>query len=134
MSLQGGSFQADISPEIVAGVPLIRSYGDDYFTVGRQRYNSSIMLHQGETIAPWNVDGMNALTLSDLQSVFNQPPDIFILGTGRRISFPAENIVTAFQQAHIGFEFMDSRAAARTYNIIVGEGRIISACLFLPSL
>jgi len=34
--------------------------------------------------------------------------------------------------AHIGFEFMDSRSAARTYNILMAEGRPVSAALLLP--
>jgi len=39
----------------------------------------------------------------------------------------------ALAEAHIGFECMDSRAAARTYNILVGEGRIVSAAMLLPN-
>jgi len=35
---------------------------------------------------------------------------------------------------HIGFECMDSRASARTYNILVGEGRTVSAAMLLPGV
>lgn len=35
--------------------------------------------------------------------------------------------------AHIGFECMDSRAAARTYNILMTEGRDVSAAMLLPN-
>jgi len=35
--------------------------------------------------------------------------------------------------AQIGYEFMDSRAAARTYNILVSEGRDVSAAMLLPN-
>ena len=35
-------------------------------------------------------------------------------------------------EAHIGFECMDSRAAARTFNILVGEGRNVSLAMLLP--
>jgi len=132
MSLQGGTFQADISPDVVAGTPLVRAYGDDYFHLGNERYHDAIMLHQGAIIAPWQAHNVAELSLDDIQAVLDQPPEIFLLGTGRRITFPPEVIVSALSTAGIGFEFMDSRAAARTYNIIVSEGRTISACLFLP--
>ena len=36
-------------------------------------------------------------------------------------------------EAHIGFECMDSRAAARTYNILLSEGREVSAAMLLPN-
>jgi uncharacterized protein len=34
-------------------------------------------------------------------------------------------------QARIGFEVMDTFAAARTYNILMGEGRRVAAALLL---
>jgi|UPI000367631A uncharacterized protein len=132
MGLFGGTFQADISPDVVAGTPLIRAYGDDYFHLGNERYHDAIMLHQGAIIAPWQASSVAELSLAEIQAVMDQPPEIFLLGTGRSIAFPPQAIVDALSAAGIGFEFMDSRAAARTYNIIVSEGRTISACLFLP--
>jgi len=56
-----------------------------------------------------------------------------VIGTGRLTSFPNEEVMQALADAHIGFECMDSRAAARTYNILVGEGRIVSAAMLLPN-
>jgi uncharacterized protein len=35
-------------------------------------------------------------------------------------------------ERHIGLECMDSRSAARTYNILIGEGRTVSAAILLP--
>jgi len=56
-----------------------------------------------------------------------------VIGTGRLTAFPDENIMKALADAHIGYECMDSRAAARTYNILVAEGRDVSAAMLLPS-
>ncbi len=135
MPLHGGSFQADISPDVVAGTPLIKGYGDDYFMVGRERYNHTILLHQNTVISHPKHKLIDDSLLTLLDNVLHHHvPDIFILGTGRRICFPPESIHEAFSQAQIGFEFMDSRAAARTYNIIVSEGRTVSAFLFSPKM
>jgi len=56
-----------------------------------------------------------------------------IIGTGRVTAFPDPTILETLADAHIGFECMDSRAAARTYNILVAEGRDVSAALLLPN-
>jgi len=59
-------------------------------------------------------------------------PEVLILGTGRLTTFPSANILSYLAERHIGFECMDSRSAARTYNILVGEGRNVSAAILLP--
>ncbi|PJC70992.1 MAG: hypothetical protein CO017_02385, partial [Zetaproteobacteria bacterium CG_4_8_14_3_um_filter_59_5] len=43
-------------------------------------------------------------------------------------------VMQALDDAHIGYEFMDSRAAARTYNILVEEGRETSVAMLLPGV
>ncbi len=132
--MRGGSFQADITPDIVAGTPLVRGYGEDHFLLAQHPpYRCGIMIHETKVLAPWGPDAPADLGLDDVRLVLDAAPEMFILGTGRRLVFPSAEFIAAFQQAGIGFEFMDSRAAARTYNIIAGEGRTISACFFLPS-
>lgn len=133
MELRGGSFSADVSNERIDGAPIIRGYGDDYFQVEGERFLAPLMLHQGKVTSPWGPEKPSELTLDDLQTMMAEPPEILILGMGMRIQFPSEEILAALRKYHIGVEYMDSRAAARTYNIIVGEGRTVSACLFLPS-
>ncbi|MDQ6975048.1 MAG: Mth938-like domain-containing protein [Mariprofundaceae bacterium] len=133
MSLRGGSFQADVSPDVVAGVPLIKGYGDDYFILANKQHSGAIMLHQSKVISHKNIIKMDDLLKLFLADVLHDhAPDIFIFGTGKCMFFPPDVMRDAFAQAGIGFEFMDSRAAARTYNIIVSEGRTVSAFLFLP--
>ena len=61
------------------------------------------------------------------------PPEVLIIGTGRQTAFPDASVLDMLEEAHIGFECMDSRAAARTYNILVSEGREVSAAMLLPN-
>ena len=67
-----------------------------------------------------------------LELFTHTPPEVLILGTGRRTCFPDEAIRSYLRDQKIGFECMDSRSAARTYNILVAEGRPVSAALLLP--
>lgn len=58
---------------------------------------------------------------------------MLVIGTGRTTAFPDHSIMEMLSNAHIGFECMDSRAAARTYNILMAEGRDVSAAMLLPN-
>lgn len=131
--LEGGSFRADVSPDTIQGTPLIRGYGDDYFQIAHTRYTSGISIHQNHIDSPWGPERLKQLSLEHLQHILLQPPELLVIGTGRQTYFPDESILSTLAEAHISFECMDSRAAARTYNILVPEGRIVSAVFLLPN-
>lgn len=83
-------------------------------------------------ISPWGPKHISDLGLGHLQQVFKQPPELLLIGTGRTTAFPAADVLLALRQERVGVECMDSRATARTYNILVGEGREVAAAMLLP--
>ena len=131
--LEGGSFRADVSPEVIDGTPLIRAYGDSYFQIGTIRYDSGLCIHKGAISSPWGPERAGQISAEDLQVVLENPPEVLVIGTGRLTCFPDESVLKLLSEKHIGFECMDSRAAARTYNILVAEGRTVSALFLLPN-
>ncbi|MDQ6974547.1 MAG: MTH938/NDUFAF3 family protein [Mariprofundaceae bacterium] len=130
----GTTFHLDVSPDIQTGTPLLRGYGDDYLTIGRTRYTQGLSLHQGQIMSPWGPTEVRALAVQHFQHVMDNPPEVLIIGTGRQTTFPHGNILEYLAGKKLGFECMDSRAAARTYNILIGEGRKTSALFFLPNV
>jgi uncharacterized protein len=58
-------------------------------------------------------------------------PELVLIGTGSRQRFPKPELLKALVQAKIGFEIMNSQAACRTYNILVGEGRQVVLALIV---
>jgi len=130
----GTTFHLDVSPDIQTGTPLLRGYGEDYLEIGRTRYTQGLSLHQGHIISPWGPAEVRALEMQHLQHIMDNPPEVLIIGTGRQTTFPHENILEYLAEQTLGFECMDSRAAARTYNILIGEGRKTSALFFLPNV
>ena len=114
-------------------MPLFRGYGDDYLQVGDGIYRSGLILHDGKVSAPWGPERVDGLTVAHLKPVLDAPPEVLIIGTGRITRFPPEAVLNALQDAHVGYECMDSRSAARTYNILVTEGRTTSAAMLLPA-
>ena len=58
-----------------------------------------------------------------VEKIAGLKPEVVLLGTGDRIVFPPQKILAAFLKRGIGLETMDSAAAARTFNVLVEEGR-----------
>jgi len=56
---------------------------------------------------------------------------LIIIGTGNKLTFPAVEVYSGIIEHGIGVDFMDTRAACRTYNILMSEGRDIVAGLIL---
>ena len=57
--------------------------------------------------------------------------ELLVLGTGKSIIFPPRNVTFAFARRRIGLEVMDTAAAARTFNVLVGDGRRVAAVLYI---
>lgn len=125
--------KGDISPLLPRGTLLFTGYDDDNIQVNQQRYRSGLYIHQGQLVSPWGPDRLRDLGISHLKIFTEHPPEVLIIGTGRLTAFPSEEIMDFLSDHHIGYECMDSRAAARTYNILASEGRPASAALMQPN-
>ena len=58
-------------------------------------------------------------------------PEIVLLGSGNSLLWPDAAIVAPLAEAGIGYEIMNTAAACRTYNILVGDGRRVAAALLM---
>lgn len=107
-------------------------YGEHWLRINQERVESGLLLHENHLSAPWGPEHMDALQISHLEPLLSNPPEVFLLGTGRLTIFPSAEIVGWLREHRIAFECMDSRSAARTYNILLGEGRVVSIAMLLP--
>ncbi|MGQ0672899.1 MAG: Mth938-like domain-containing protein [Hyphomicrobium sp.] len=66
-----------------------------------------------------------------LVPVLSERPAIafLLIGFGRDIAAPSSELRAAFTAAGIGLEPMSTGAAARTYNVLLAEGRAVAAAL-----
>lgn len=124
--------KGDINPLLPKGTLIFTAYDDGYIEINRERYYSGLSIHQSEIISPWGPERLRELETGHLQGFIEQPPEVFILGTGHLTAFPDVKVMQCMADHHIGFECMDSRSAARTYNILIAEGRTVSAAMLLP--
>lgn len=75
----------------------------------------------------------DALDEAALAPALELQPEVLLVGTGARQCFLAPALLRTLARRGVGVEVMDTLAAARTYNVLVGEGRRVVAALIAPS-
>ena len=112
-----------------AGGPLVQGFTADGFRVEGVAYRGVLLTP--EAAAPWSAPALAALAPDDVAPLLalDPGPEFLILGTGPAFAFPPRPFVAALEARGIGVEAMDSRAAARAWGLLRGEGRWIAAAL-----
>jgi len=85
-----------------------------------------------DRVIPWDSPPVfEALTVDDFRPVLDAPdrPEFLLLGTGPVTRLPSKALRAALREAGLGVEAMDSRAACRTHNILLAEGRSFASAL-----
>ena len=110
---------------------LVTGTGPGWVRVGTQDYRENIVLTSGTVAAGFAPRGFDALTDADFERLLETSPQIVLLGTGATQRFPHPRVTAPLFRARVGLEVMDTRAACRTYNILVAEGRSVTAALIV---
>ncbi len=94
------------------------------------RLQRSCLLSATGLVDDWPPQQMAELTTEHLQAVKELNPEVLLIGSGSNIRFPASEQLAALVKLGIGYEVMDTAAACRTFNLLVAEGREVTAALF----
>ncbi|MDN8643416.1 Mth938-like domain-containing protein [Stenotrophomonas indicatrix] len=92
---------------------------------------NSFFLTPDQLVEQWPVIDVAALQVADLEPILALKPALILLGTGERQAFPPAVVMAACLSRGIGLEVMNNPAAARTFNILAGEGRKVAAAFIL---
>jgi len=101
--------------------------------IGEDTYRSSIILSPAG-ISLWDIANLNELGIDDFQQLSNLDTEVILLGTGSRIQFPNPEMTRSLIENQKGLEVMDTAAACRTYNILLSDGRSVSAALIIDNI
>ncbi|MCF7221155.1 Mth938-like domain-containing protein [Marilutibacter chinensis] len=99
--------------------------------VNERRLESSFVLAPDRLIEDWAVADIGALGAGELAPVLALKPEVVLLGTGETQVFPSAAAMAACLSQGIGVEVMSNAAAARTFNVLAGEGRRVVAAFVL---
>ena|SRR5258708_37650219 len=93
---------------------------------------ASFVLSANEAIENFPARSVTDLDQSAIESILSLKPEVVLLGTGALAVFPSQAVLGEFLKRGIGLETMDNAAAARTFNVLVGEQRKAVAVFLLP--
>jgi uncharacterized protein len=113
------------------GRNVFTGYGDGYVEVNRTRHRASLVVSGERLITDWPVASVEGLAADHMAAIVALEPEVVLLGTGSRLTFPSAALLATLYNAGIGVEVMDTPAACRTYNILQGEGRNVLAALIV---
>lgn len=101
--------------------------------INAQRFAFSLTVLPEVPPRPWDVTRFEDLRAEHFEQIAADAPDVVILGTGERQRFVHPRLVASLSSKHIGVESMDSQAACRTYNVLMGEGRKVTLALIIEA-
>ena len=107
------------------------SVSDRSVRIDNVRYSTSLVVTPNEIISNWSPQHLNELTATDLDVIMALRPELIIVGTGATLRFPSTIILKRVITSQIGIDFMDTRAACRTYNVLSAENRRIAVGIII---
>lgn len=140
----------DVNPSL----NTVTAYGEGFIEINEARFETAIAFGPEGAVNPWPAQdaadisaellmqacGMSKLTqdpLAFLDAGDDAPtldpnrPEVLLVGTGKHQTLLAMTVIGPLLRAGVGVECMSTGAAARTYNILMAEGRRVIAALIL---
>ena len=126
---------------------LISNYGTGVIGIDGTDYRDNVMVVNGRVIEGWFDGAPGELELHHFAPLFGRPdaladapnvdgndpdgdvPEICLLGTGAAHVFPPVSLIASLRARGVALEVMNTRAACRTYSVLVGEERSVAAAL-----
>ena len=114
----------------VPGRHIIDTYGNGGFRFAGMSHRGSLLLLPSGVRA-WDVTSPKAIDRTALRPVQAEAAgiELLLVGTGLDIAAIDPSLRGWLKEAGVGLDVMQTGAAARTYNILVGENRKVAAAL-----
>lgn len=118
-----------MSRERDAGGPIIRGFTRTGFRLDEETVLDAVLMTVKEAHV-WTPPPLSSLDEAALAAILEPAPEFVLIGTGDTLARPPRAFVDALEARGIGVEAMDSRAAAKAWGVLRGEGRQMAAALY----
>lgn len=136
--------------ETNSALNTVSAYSDDFIEINGVRYQHAVYFAPTGAINQWQVDSVNQINKNVLFKIIGvdstkqdpmdfldnikpkkpeNAPEVILIGTGLQQHFLPPSVINDILGMGIGIEVMSTDAAARTYNILMAEGRKVVAAL-----
>jgi uncharacterized protein len=112
---------------------LIRSYGAGFVHINETHHTHPLIVSPWAPPAEWPVEGIERLSLEQLEPALALEPEILLIGSGAGLVFPPARLAAHLLSRRIGLEVMTTASACRTYNILAIDGRQVVAALLVTA-
>jgi uncharacterized protein len=109
----------------------IRSCEPGAIHLAERVVTNHVVLSAADIIENWDPAPFSELSLADFQPALDLQPEIILFGTGRQQRFPDIHLLTDIMRMGIAIEVMETHAACRTFNVLIGEKRAVVAALLV---
>lgn len=113
------------------GLLLVRAVDAAAIQIGERRLEASFLLSPERCEEGFPARHLDELDAAAVAAILALEPAVVLIGTGARQQLPAPALMAQFMGRGVGLETMDSRAAARTYNLLASEGRRVVVAFLL---
>lgn len=138
-----------LQKESTPGLNTVTAYGTGYVEINGTAYHHSVHFGPEGDINRWSITRAQELTLAvlrEIAGVKDAAPDpmafldgeptaitsgveVVLIGTGSNQVMLPQSLTDPLLRLGIGVEAMSTQAAARTYNILMSEGRRVVVAL-----
>jgi uncharacterized protein len=108
----------------------VRSVVDGQFLIGDQIWSDPIALTPTGVLEGWAAPPVEKLSIESLSTLLDLSPELVLVGTGSQQLLPNRDLMFAMARSGVGLEVMDTPACARTFNVLLAEGRSVAAVLY----
>jgi uncharacterized protein len=123
-----------LQPDRAEGVNVIHAYTTQSVSVNGTAHTQAVLVPHVGDVQDWGAPSWEALTEAHFQRIADARPELVVFGSGATLRFVKPALLRPLIDARIGIETMDSAAACRTFNFLVGEGRRVMAAVLLPGV
>ncbi|MFC4728750.1 Mth938-like domain-containing protein [Coralloluteibacterium thermophilus] len=110
---------------------VLRGTGPGRVLVNQRTLTRSFIVSADRLLEDWPPGAPAELEPGHMDAALDLGIEVLVLGTGDRLRFPSQAVMAACLTRGVGIEVMDNAAAARTFNVLVGEGRRAAAAFLI---
>ena len=109
----------------------IQSYEPGKIVINDHAFTISLIISKTALQTDWPPQRFADLTMAHFDALLTYPVKLVIFGTGPTQQFPHPSLYSNLLRQGVAIEFMHSKAACHTFNILLSENRDV-ICVLLP--
>ncbi|RZO21827.1 MAG: hypothetical protein EVB05_06510 [Candidatus Thioglobus sp.] len=123
----------ELTQEINSDRPMIQSYDASGVTVSGRLFAESFILMPHDTYPQiWAIEKFQDISTDVLDALFCTPWEALLLGTGSEHHLPGPDLLKLMARRNRTIDFMPSRSACATFNLLSMDRREVATAVILP--